>query len=235
MSTHISASVVTKEQLSACSLSVHQDLLAIACRSHIQLHKISPMSGISSEIASFPLKQRGDTSFTVTDVQFNHIDPAYVATSSTNGSIIIFNIEKDGAGRKTELSSEQSTRAVNRVAWSQHEQFILATANQDATVRIYDRRQGSCGTTISPRSDACRDIQFSPHDPNILAAVFESGNLIVWDKRHTDVPFVKVTNAHTSNCLALSWCLAKNWCLATGGKNNCFIFFMLLNSSSILT
>ena len=199
-----------------------QDLIALACRAHIQVHRISPVSGISPELSSFQLsKQRSDTNFTVTDVQWNYTDPTYFATSSTNGAVIVFNIEKSGA-RRIQVSNDQSTRAVNRVGWAPFESHLLATANQDSTIKIYDRRQDcerSCITNITPRSDACRDVQYSPHDSNFFAAVFETGSLLVWDRRRPETPWLKVAGAHTSCCLSVAWCPIKNWLVATGGRD----------------
>ena len=52
------------------NLNVDQDLIAVAKQTHVQVHRISPYTGISQELASFQVsKQRGDSNFTVTDVQ----------------------------------------------------------------------------------------------------------------------------------------------------------------------
>ena len=212
------------EPIQASSLSRTQDLIALACRSHVQIHHVSAMQGISgSEVSSVQVsKQRNESNFTVTDVQWNHYNSASLATSSTNGAVVVFDFNA-GAKSRIQLSNEVvGSRAVNRIAWAPFDSNLLGAANQDATVKIYDSRLSSdrsCIINIAPRSEACRDIQFSPHDSNYLGAVFESGNLIIWDKRRAETPWIKVTGAHTSTCLALSWCIAGSWVIATGGRD----------------
>ena len=216
---------ILSEPIQASSLSRTQDLIALACRSHVQIHRISAVNGISDvEVSSVQVsKQRNESNFTVTDVQWNHSNSAFLATSSTNGAVVVFDFNHEGGKSRLQLSNDAAgSRAVNRIGWAPFESNILGAANQDATVKLYDSRLNSdrsCIINISPRSEACRDIQFSPHDSNYLAAVFENGNLIVWDKRRAETPWMKVTGAHTSTCLALSWCITGSWIIATGGRD----------------
>ena len=190
----------------------------------MQIHKITANDGISADIATYQLtKQRADNNFTVTDVQFNFADPNHFAASATNGAIVIYNLEKESNLKKQPIISiEQTNRAVNRISWSHFDSNILASANQDSSVKLYDKRinpDNCCLANINPRSDACRDIQFSPLEEHFFAGVFENGNLLVWDSRKCDNPYMKITGAHTSCCLAVSWSLCNKSLIATGGRD----------------
>ena len=94
------------EPIQASSLSRTQDLIALACRSHVQIHHVSAMQGISgSEVSSVQVsKQRNESNFTVTDVQWNHYNSASLATSSTNGAVVVFDFNA-GAKSRIQLSN----------------------------------------------------------------------------------------------------------------------------------
>ena len=83
---------ILSEPIQASSLSRTQDLIALACRSHVQIHRISAVNGISDvEVSSVQVsKQRNESNFTVTDVQWSHSNSAFLATSSTNGAVVVF-------------------------------------------------------------------------------------------------------------------------------------------------
>jgi hypothetical protein len=58
--------------------------------------------------------------------------------------------------------------------------------SMDGCVKLWDRRRGHhhCAGTYRPRSDAARDVQFSPFRPDRFAVAFENGQLQVCTCTH---------------------------------------------------
>jgi WD40 repeat protein len=165
---------IKEQHLIAVAVSQAQDRVALACRNHVQIHRIDPFRGIVAEynqllqLSSKPM----DNNFTVTDVAWSVVDDEYLAASGTNGVVVVFNTQ---TGTRKKVSNETNSRAVHRVAWHSFYNNLLASANQDATIKLYDRRlDGNCNliNTFTSRADACRDVQFSPHNPNFIAGTF---------------------------------------------------------------
>lgn len=97
----------------------------------------------------------------------------------------------------------------------------MASAHQDGLIKLWDCRQRQEGNLIKsyqPRADAGRDVQFDPFHDNIVAASFESGSLIMWDRRMADQSWLKIS-AHINSVQTLAWNPCKEWHLATGGRD----------------
>lgn len=115
----------------------------------------------------------------------------------------------------------ESTRAVNRVSWHRFEPHTLASAHQDGLIKLWDCRQKQAAAlfkSYQPRADAGRDVQFDPFHDNIVAATFEGGNLVLWDRRMADQSLLKIS-AHINSVQSLAWNPCKEWQLATGGRD----------------
>jgi WD40 repeat protein len=205
------------QPLQAICVSPTQGFAALACHSHVQIISLNP-TGIKKYFEIEIAKQSGDI-FTMTDVDWNSYDNDRIAASATNGSIFVLNMNAKGS--KIEWNSETtSSRAVNRVCWHRTERNTLGSVHQDGTIRIWDSRVvgTTCSTVIDTKADASRDIHFNPNNPNYVAAVFENGNLTVWDRRKTDSPWINIS-AHSSTVMTVAWHPTKEWLLASGSRD----------------
>lgn len=98
---------------------------------------------------------------------------------------------------------------------------MLSSAHQDGIIKMWDIRQKQAANVVKsyqPRADAARDVQFDPFHEYMIAGTFENGNLIIWDRRMTDQPRIKLS-AHMGSVQALAWNPCKEWQLATGGRD----------------
>ncbi len=159
--------------------------------------------------------------FVQTDVAWNQIQSDRIAASATNGDISVQSVDSGQASRQV-WGSGESSRAVNKVAWHGSEAFTLASAHQDGLLKIWDTRDRTESSLVrfyQPRADAARFVQFDPNHEHIVAAGFENGSVIVWDRRVGDQHLVKIA-AHLNSVQAISWNSKKEWQLATGGRDS---------------
>ncbi|CAM9260890.1 unnamed protein product, partial [Ectocarpus fasciculatus] len=153
------------------------------------------------------------------DVSWCHAVRDRLAASATNGDIAVISINSPSTNQV--WSAGESSRAVNRVSWHASEPHTMASAHQDGLVKLWDCRQKEAAALVKsyqPRADAGRDVQFDPFHENILAATFESGNLVLWDRRMADQSWLKIS-AHINSVQTLAWNPHKEWHLATGGRD----------------
>lgn len=52
-------------------------------------------------------------------------------------------------------------------------------------MRIFDTRANkeAASKSLNAHADACRDAQFNPFYDHILAAIYENGSVVIWDRR----------------------------------------------------
>ena len=124
------------------AVAVNASYVAIACGSYVQIVRLDDKE-ISLQ-RSLEIQDSG--SFSTTDVAFNPIQPDKLAVAATNGIVAIFNVNMSSNTRSSPpelwryLDESGSSRAVHRVSWSFHDPFVLASACQDSSVRIFDMR-----------------------------------------------------------------------------------------------
>lgn len=71
-----------------------------------------------------------------------------------------------------------------------------------------------CTATIKPKSDAVRDVKWSPSDDNIFAIVTASGYLIVYNLRLLGRPWLKIA-VHSGEATCVDWHPRRKFILAT--------------------
>ena len=79
--------------------------------------------------------------------------------------------------------------------------------------------QWICIATFAPKSEAVRDIRWSPYHADVFAVVTASGSLIVYNRRLPYRAVVKLT-AHSGEATCLDWHPRRPHILATGGASD---------------
>lgn len=241
----VSAKYDALQPLQAASLSSTQHLAAVGCSSHVKIVHLysSGVGGKLQDLCMLPLKSSSfDSSytaragnFTVTDVEWGrHVsDGGKIAASTTNGSVSIFNVEygveastgklNRQSKRQQDWQNEEITRSVHKLSWHNTRPGMLAAAAQDGLVRIFDSRDKlkPCAFTFSTgRSDAVRDLQFSPTRDYLLASMHDNGSLCIWDMRNMDGGGMWArVSAHTTLGLAVAWHPSTDMVIATGSRD----------------
>ena len=216
---HVRAGYDAEEPVQALSVSTNQEFAALACRTHVRTCELSK-SGITAS-QKFQLSAEGGANFIMTDVAWGIMDIERIAASANNGSIVVFN----GNGKfnrmaKQEWSARESTFAVNRINWHNSERLLIS-AHQNGEVKLWDisRQKQSCMKTYTAQANNfCKDAKFDPLHPHILAAIYESGFLVVWDRRNLDQVLHRIP-AHTESGTTLAWSPSVEWVLATGSRD----------------
>lgn len=208
------------EPLQAMSLNGSQDHVVVASKTHLLTFQLLP-EFVSSQ--QFHLSSEGGgNNFKMTDVEWNKFDNEKVATSATNGSIAVFNLNtRQSKQPKQEWESGEISRAVNRISWHAGDRYQLLSAHQDGQVKIWDtlRQKNPClKVMVGGPADACREAKFDPFHPNLLAAIYENGTLKVWDRRYIDQVLYRIS-AHAESGLTLEWSPNREGLLATGSRD----------------
>ena len=143
--------------------------------------------------------------FSSNDVKWaNSTYKQHIVTAATNGSIVVWDLNMSSNQKIDRIISEHQ-RAVNRIAFHPFEPFILLSASQDGTMKIWDLRMKSTApTTFEGKSEAVRDVQFSPVNGYEFASAFENGTIQKWDLRNSHT-YERKWSAHNSLALSIDW------------------------------
>lgn len=107
---------------------------------------------------------------------------------------------------------EAHKRTINRVKWHPIEHHMVATASQDGTLKIWDRRARSrpssagseaAAVTIAPAAGAIRDVTFC-YDDHRAAVALEAGVVAVYDKRFADTSLARWVG-HGADVHCVQW------------------------------
>jgi WD40 repeat protein len=144
------------------------------------------------------------------DVKWSHGQfSSHIATAAANGKVILYDLNR----ASVELTRlHEHNRQVHKLAFNPHQGYLLLSASQDATVRLWDlrdmRREAStCRSRdhYSGVNGGIRDVQWSPTDAVEFAFGTDNGNIQRWDFRYNKGPKQKVTAHDQRICTSIDW------------------------------
>lgn len=155
-----------------------------------------------------PARQRDGLG--VHDVKWSHSNfNTHIATAAANGKVILYDLNRAGV----ELARlHEHTRQVHKLAFNPHQGYLLLSASQDASVRLWDLREMRKEVMTCPSrdvyqglSDGIRDVQWSPTDAVEFAFGTNNGTIQRWDYRHNKGPKQKITGHDQRLCTSIDW------------------------------
>lgn len=144
------------------------------------------------------------------DVKWSHGQfSSHIATAAANGKVILYDLNR----ASVELTRlHEHNRQVHKLAFNPHQGYLLLSASQDATVRLWDLRDmrrdvSTCRSRdhYSGVNGGIRDVQWSPTDAVEFAFGTDNGNIQRWDFRYNKGPKQKVTAHDQRICTSIDW------------------------------
>ncbi|XP_050714381.1 GATOR complex protein WDR24-like isoform X2 [Eriocheir sinensis] len=155
--------------------------------------------------------------FSCNDVVWNPVEDTVLATASTNGAVVTWNLNK-ASRSKLDCVFNDHSRTVQKVSFHPSEAHLLISGSLDGFMKLFDLRRREATQTYTSNAESVRDLQFNPHNPIHFCAVSESGNVQLWDMRRPD-RVEKQFTAHGGPIFALDWHPeVKTW-IATAGRD----------------
>lgn len=184
------------------------DSVVIAGKNLLQILKIenSTITPVNDLLSSSYYLKNKKVIGSILDVEAGyHNHSKFIATSTTTGSIFIFN-NTSQSKNKLVLKYSDHTRAVNSISFSQLDSHSLLSGSQDGAMKLWDLRSNLTKPvfTMIGNSDAVRSLKFSPFHNKKMCAIFDSGVIQKWDLR-VPTQFERKFNAHTGPGLSIDW------------------------------
>ena len=157
--------------------------------------------------------------YPLTDVQWHPIEENYLASSTGNGVVLIWDLNKVGNESKQDHVFHQHFRSVKKLCFHPSDPSLLMSCSQDGNMHLLDIRQKKLVETFRGKADGIFDIQFHPSDREIFCAACESGNVQLWDIRRPDHHYTQFTAHSSGPVFTLNWHPEDRHLLATGGRD----------------
>jgi hypothetical protein len=153
-------------------------------------------------------RQRGGLD--IHDVKWSHGQySSHIATAAANGKVILYDLNRTSV-ELTRL--HEHNRQVHKLAFNPHQGYLLLSASQDATVRLWDLRDMRRDVTTCRSRDqyagingGIRDVQWSPTDAVEFAFGTDNGNIQRWDYRYNKGPKQRITAHDQRACTSIDW------------------------------
>jgi WD repeat-containing protein 24 len=133
--------------------------------------------------------------------QFDHV----IATAGNNGRIALYNLQAPSA--RTEWAwLHEHTGQINKLDIDPHVGYLLLSASQDKSVRLWDLRETQ-PTKSRSKFDVrggARDVRWSPLEPFDFAVCTDAGTVQKWDIRSPMLPKLSI-NAHEKSCYSIDY------------------------------
>ena len=160
----------------------------------------------------------------VHSVAFNPFQNSLLATCS-NSELLIWDLQKLSKPIPV-LRGEHITS----IAWNCMVQRILAVANADGNITIWDLKAQKSIFNLPDESAEykyrCRALAWHPNEATILATASENDKcpvIQIWDLRQKMSPLLRTLSGHTKGIWSLSWCPHDpNWLLSCSKDNKIF-------------
>ena len=150
------------------------------------------------------------------DVAWNQVDDNILASATPSGAVVIWNLNKPSFS-KMDTVYQDHKRTVNKVHFHGNDQWLLLSGAQDS-IKLFDLRQSEAVIKYSGLSESVRDLQFSPHRPNVFMAVQDNGYVQLYDVRKKD-RFEQCFPGHNGPILACDWHPDQTDVIATAGRD----------------
>lgn len=206
---------VTQEGF-ANALALNKDFsqVVIAGRNIFKVYAIEEDEFI--EICNLRTAKNLNLNFSCNDVAWNTIDDNILATAATNGAVVVWNLNRPSRFKQDHVFIDHK-RTVNKVSFHPAEAAWLISGSQDGTMKCFDLRTKEATRTFYSNTESVRDVQFSPHQHNVFAAVSENGNVQLWDLRRHERCVHQFT-AHSGPVFACDWHPEVPW-IATASRD----------------
>ncbi|KAJ8653917.1 hypothetical protein O0I10_010365 [Lichtheimia ornata] len=212
------------------SISQDRELVAVAGREVLKVLTVSPTH--VDEVLNLRAGSNLKANYSVTDIKWgNNVTKNKVVTAATNGSIVLWDINK-ATGRRAERMINEHSRSVNRVCFQPENGHILLSASQDGTMRCWDLREprAQARYRFEGKSESVRDVQFNPLIHHEFAAAFEAGIIQKWDMRNPKTLYEKKMSAHNGPCLTIDWHANGRWVASAGRDKTIKVWDMSVDS-----
>ncbi|EQC35927.1 hypothetical protein SDRG_06673 [Saprolegnia diclina VS20] len=212
----VRASMEFAGPLNAVSVSSSQKLIAVGGRDVLKI--------VALESGGFVEKRnlrsaKSSLNFSTNDIRWHPQSDYLLATASTNGYIVIWDIQRDTA-KLQKRDFKAHDRAVNRICWHPTDPNLLLSASQDGLIKLWDQRYKGKQINVfqQQKSESVRDVKFSPFGDTKFAAAFENGTVEVWELGNNKKPEITFT-AHQGHILSLDWHPTQPSVIATGSRD----------------
>src|SRR5271155_1286440 len=145
------------------------------------------------------------------DVKWSHGSySTIIATAANYGRIALYDL------RRPEVENawlHEHTRSVHKLAFNPHQGYYLLSGSHDGSCRAWDLRtlagERAAMTTKSfrqfqGRTEAVRDVRWSPTDAVDFVMGTDSGTVMLWDMRNASAPKLRL-NGHEKPCSSIDW------------------------------
>ncbi|MCJ1310668.1 rRNA-processing protein sof1 [Agyrium rufum] len=155
------------------SLSHHRSLPNFAAASSvISVYDLSRATSVPVQTLRWPT-----TTDTITKVAFNQVETSILASTSTDRSIILYDLRTSSPVSKATLAFSS-----NAIAWNPIEAMNFAVANEDHNVYMFDSRNMKRALNIlKDHVAAVMDVEFSPTGEELVTASYDK-TIRLWSR-----------------------------------------------------
>ncbi|KAL4003671.1 WD domain G-beta repeat family protein [Acanthocheilonema viteae] len=156
--------------------------------------------------------------YSASHVSWSHIIDNIIATTSTNGAVVLWNVDKAALHR----TYKAHTRSATKVCFHHTDRNTLISGAKDAAVIQYDFRMPEpVKKFMSGSCDPIRDMQFGIHPSHydIFVAADDGGSVRFWDLRKNDRPLHQFVAHHGPFSVALNPNYDDQNLIATAGRD----------------
>lgn len=113
--------------------------------------------------------------------------------------------------------------AVNDVKFSYKMDFLIGSASDDCTLRLWDtRKDGNKAACTIKESRGINSLDFNPHSEFLVATGSADETVKVWDMRRMDTPISQLYS-HCDEVTKVQWCPHQPSVLASGGHDRAIL------------
>lgn len=153
--------------------------------------------------------------YSPSNVAWSKLKDEYVATTSTTGAVVLWNVEKT----KIETSYKVHTRSATVVRFHRKDANLMISGSKDATMLLYDFRQPQPTQCFKTGiHESVRDIAFCAQDgrEDYFLSADDGGVVKVWDVRNHEQA-VNSFKPHTGYVSSIALNPAEPNLIASGG------------------
>ncbi|KHN86444.1 WD repeat-containing protein 24 [Toxocara canis] len=156
--------------------------------------------------------------YSASHVAWSPVVDNLVATTSTNGAVVLWDVEKGALERIYKAHNRSATK----VCFHRIDRNTFISGAKDAIVAQYDLRSPTFAQKfISGSFDPVRDIQFGLHfeQMDIFVSADDGGSVRFWDLRRNDRPLKQFVAHHGPASVALNPSYDDRNLIATAGRD----------------